>query len=158
MTSNRETNKIFHNFFVCEDRVFDQRGNAICVANLEAPTFCKPESCKRIHKLRTTTSAYEGEEILVCPVCGFEYVHPLKVKVAIGNCVTVVDSNGTRMVEGETAESIKAVKRRGVRIILEYRCENGHHGNLILQFSKGVTFVEHETLDSERGGQTLWRT
>ena len=31
----------------CEDLIFDQRGNAICIANLDFPTYCKLENCPR---------------------------------------------------------------------------------------------------------------
>jgi len=40
----------------------------------------------------------------------------------------------------------KADTGSGVRIILEYVCENGHRGEVILQFHKGIVFVKHNQL------------
>ena len=108
--------------------------------------------------LKTSIDTIPEMEVLLCPVCGFECVHPLRVKVAKGDSVTLVDSKGTRVVKGETAETRKAGSERGVRIILEYYCENGHHGNIIFQFHKGNTFVEHEVLEELSGLETLWRS
>lgn len=31
----------------CEDLIFDQKGNPICIANLDFPTYCNPENCPR---------------------------------------------------------------------------------------------------------------
>ena len=108
--------------------------------------------------MRTSRNIFPMLEVLVCPVCGFECVHPLSVKVVTGNTVTTVDSEGTHLVKGETAETRKALSERGVRIILEYYCESGHHGNIILQFHKGNTFVEDEVLPNPEKWETLWRT
>ena len=97
-------------------------------------------------------------EVLLCPVCGFECIHPLRVKVAKGDSVTLVDAEETRVVKGDTAESRKARSERGARIILEYLCESGHHGNIIFQFHKGNVFVEHEVLEPPSEWNTLWRS
>src|SRR3990170_1094268 len=101
--------------------------------------------------LKTSVDVNPDLEVLLCPVCGHEYVHPLKVKVAVGSQVSVIDSQGLQVIEGETAETLEARQERGVRIILEYHCENGHHSNLILQFHKGNTLVLHEALPPEKG-------
>jgi hypothetical protein len=107
--------------------------------------------------LKTAVDLWPGNEVLLCPVCGCEYVHPLKVKVATYNRIFTIDPEGC-IIQGHTAETDKAAQARGVRIILEYRCENGHHGNLILQFHKGSTFVHHEILPTDDGLETLWRS
>ncbi len=44
--------------------------------------------------LRTSIDAIADMEVLLCPACGFEYVNPLKVKVATGNKIYVIDSEG----------------------------------------------------------------
>jgi len=119
-----------------------------------------------------------GIDGLACPVCGFEYVHPISVIVATGIDTTIIDNEGTRIirakdgfvfdksnklhicVEPTTEESSKADSERGVRIVIEYHCENGHHGNIIFQFHKGNLFVEHEELPPipPEEWSTLWRT
>lgn len=108
--------------------------------------------------LRSSLDTIPEMEVLLCPVCGFECIHPLRVTVAKGDSVTLVDAEGTRVVKGETAESRKACSERGIRIIIEYYCENGHHGNIIFQFHKGNTFVEHEVLEKTSEWNTLWRS
>jgi len=108
--------------------------------------------------LRTAKNIFPGLEVLVCPVCGFECMHPLKVKVATGHSMTTVDSKGTHRSKGESPETRKALSERGTRIILEYCCENNHHGNIILQFHKGNLFVEDEVLPKLEKWETLWRT
>ena len=110
-------------------------------------------------KLSDIIRDWGGDYILACPVCGFEYVHLLSVKVATGQDLTVVDSEGTRVVRGGTVESKKAVENRGARIVIEYWCEEGHRGKLILQFHEGIVFVEHEPLDplNVRGLRDIWR-
>ena len=46
--NSTKENKVYPN---CEDLIFDQRGQAICIANLEFPAYCTPENCpKRIAK------------------------------------------------------------------------------------------------------------
>ena len=117
----------------------------------------KHAGLKRI-MLKTSVDLWPGNEVLLCPVCGCEYVHPLKVKVATDNRIVIIDSEGLSIVQGDTAETNEAARGRGVRIILEYRCEDGHHGNLILQFHKGSTFVHHEILPTDDGLKTLWRS
>jgi hypothetical protein len=108
----------------------------------------------------TGTDAFGEEMYLICPTCGFEYVHPIRVKVATGDGVTVIENKETRYVQRETAEVLQAKKNCGVRILLEYVCESGDHGNIILQFHEGITYFEHERLPELKPEEwrTLWRT
>jgi len=108
--------------------------------------------------LKTSTDIIIDNEILLCPVCGCECVHPMKVKVATSSKVVVVEPKRVQVIEAETAETREAKQERGARITLEYHCENGHHGNLVLQFHKGYTLVSHEGLPPEREAETLWRS
>jgi hypothetical protein len=110
--------------------------------------------------LRTDVNCIPNFEVLLCPVCGFYYVHPVRVKVATGEDVTIVDSKGIQVVRGgASSESRKADTERGVRIILEYVCENGHRGEVILQFHKGIVFVEHNQLPPPmKDWSVIWRT
>ena len=107
-------------------------------------------------QLKTDQNVIAGEELLLCPECGFHCSHPTCVKVATGKKVVSVDAEGTTINRAPTPETIEAVNRRGVRICLEYCCENGHHGIIVLQFRKGNTFVEHEKLPGSDKA-TLWR-
>ncbi len=107
--------------------------------------------------LKTSTTFISNAEVLECPICGFECLHPLSVKVATGKYVTNIDAQGQETIWPPTPETEKAERERGVRIYIEYLCENGHHGNLILQFHKGSIFIEHEKLEPT-ARETLWRT
>lgn len=88
---------------------------------------------------------------LICSQCGFEYIHPIGVRVQRENDVTEV-----------TSEHIKVYKEenpaRGVRIFIEYVCENGHHGVIIFEFHKGMTLVQHKVLEEvDEFPKTIWR-
>ena len=108
-------------------------------------------------RLKTDQNVIPPFEVLLCPVCGFHYIHPVRVKVAPGNNLTIIDKHGVRTFAEATEETEKAERQRGVRIYLEYSCENGHRGFLIFQFHKGNTFVEHEELPVTTEAP-LWRT
>ena len=107
-------------------------------------------------QLKTDQNVIAGEELLLCPECGFHCIHPTCVKVATGKKMVSVDAEGTTIIRAPTPETIKAVNRRRARIYLEYICENGHHGIIVLQFRKGNTLVEHEKLPGS-DKETLWR-
>ncbi|MEM2386174.1 MAG: hypothetical protein QXO67_04245 [Candidatus Bathyarchaeia archaeon] len=97
--------------------------------------------------LRSSVEVIPEFEVLLCPVCGFYNVHLVSVKVATGSFEVAVDSSGARFLEGfKSEDSRRAVENRGVRVVLEYVCENEHHGELVFQFHEGVTFVEHKPL------------
>ncbi|HUT17457.1 MAG TPA: hypothetical protein VMW84_04080 [Acidobacteriota bacterium] len=114
----------------------------------EAPVFLR---------LKTDHNVWGGEEVLLCPECGSEYIHPTCIKVATGKKVVSVDVEGTTITRAPTPETIRATDRRGARIYLEYCCENGHRGYIILQFRKGNTFIEYEKLPYGSDIATLWR-
>jgi hypothetical protein len=105
-----------------------------------------------------TDKAFGDLPYLRCPECGFEYVHLTRVKVATGDGVTIIENGETRHVQRETAEVHEARSNRGVRIFIEYACEEAHHGAIILQFHKGVTFVEHESLPEIKDWKEIWRS
>jgi hypothetical protein len=108
--------------------------------------------------LETSVEEIPGFEVLVCPVCGFHYLHPLRVKVATGVDLTVVDSKGVQVVRGDSSPESKAADaERGVRIILEYFCEQGHHGEIVFQFHEGNVFVEHRPLPPLGEWSVIWR-
>ena len=51
-------------------------------------------------QLETSKSIFPTEECLLCPVCGFYYIHPLCVKVATGKKLTAIDSEGLTIIRG----------------------------------------------------------
>jgi len=129
--------------------------------------------------LRTIIDQTPRAELLTCPICGFNFIHLLEVTAATGLDATVVDDTGTRVfrmnvgsspqidetfdqaVKKAVKESLKAAGERGVRLIIEYACENGgHHGNIILQFHKGNVVIQHEVLEDLKPEEwkDLWRT
>ena len=108
-------------------------------------------------RILRTSIADLGAEALLCPICGFEYVHPAAIEVSTGNYHIRIDSNGLKLVNAETAETREARCKRGVRIYFEYVCENGHHGFIILQFRKGNLLIEHEELEPTNKFEVIWR-
>jgi len=110
--------------------------------------------------LKTEKEPYSFEERLLCPICDFDCIHLISIKVATNQSLTIVDHNGTVV---RYAEKIKeceaAADGKGYRIIAEYVCESGHHGNLIFQFHEGNIFVNHEVVDKvvDWRKEELWR-
>ena len=107
-------------------------------------------------QLQTDKTIFPDFEVLLCPQCGFEYIHILSVKVADNKNLHRIDAEGYSK-DADTEETQRAASGRGARIYIEYACENGHHGYLIFKFHKGNTFVEHEKLASTIGYKDLWR-
>lgn len=107
--------------------------------------------------LKTSTTEWVGEEVLLCPICGEPFIHPLSVSVAKGHETFHIRHEGAVVTQEETPLSRKAIAERGVRIALEYHCEMGHHGFLIFQFHKGETLIEHKEALPLADWKTLWR-
>jgi len=94
------------------------------------------------------TGKYEN---LVCPICGFEYVHPIAVRVTRAKEMTEITSKGIFIRDAINPG-------RGVIIEMVYACENGHRGVIILTFHRGITYVEHRKLSKSRyKWKTIWR-
>lgn len=101
---------------------------------------------------------YDNEkDMLLCPICDFDFVHPISVRVATDNDYTFIDHKGTHLSHAKMAETDEARKNRGVIISIEYCCEHGHLGIVILAFHKGITFVKHKELPLIDDWTTLWR-
>jgi hypothetical protein len=97
-------------------------------------------------------------ELLSCPQCGSASgFHITSVKVATKNGVVEIDSQGIRGQLGPSSEQVKAIELRGNRIYLEYNCEQGHCGYIVLQFCKGQVFIEHESLKKPANEDDIWR-
>lgn len=61
--------------------------------------------------LRTSLKEIPGHEVLLCPVCNFHYVHPIRVIVATGEDETIIDSEGTHVLRGGGTEAkMRALK------------------------------------------------
>ena len=96
------------------------------------------------------------EPILLCPICGGTYVHPVAVAchpagspggevVVRANGVYLNPSNG---IPGE----------RGVRITLQFWCEEGHAFTYAFQFHKGQTFLEQRSQIPALSEPVIWRS
>lgn len=90
------------------------------------------------------------EKPLTCPQCGFEYVHIIQLKCLRGSDETKITNQGILVHEAKG-------EGRGVKTTLEYVCENGHHGNIILHFHEGMTYYKHEVLPKTEDIQDIWR-
>lgn len=90
------------------------------------------------------------EKPLACPQCGFEYVHIIKLKCLRGNDETLVTSERICVHEAKG-------EGRGVKITLEYACENGHHGNIVFHFHEGMTYYKNEKLANIEDWKDIWR-
>jgi hypothetical protein len=99
------------------------------------------------------TGAIYGAHI-ACPVCRFEYTHPVAVVVNAGGSITTVDKGGTRMSAGKPVD-------RGVMIEIHFVGECGHDYRLNFHFHKGITSVESTigggTPDDRQPPATIWR-
>ena len=84
---------------------------------------------------------YTFKDALKCPFCDFDYLHILSVSVHRGLDKTIINNKGI-FVKQEKNEL------RGVVLIVEFCCENGHHFNTIIHFHEGSTFIEHEKLET----------
>lgn len=99
----------------------------------------------------SASSDYIG--ILLCPQCNGDNgrnLHIIQASVHRGaDKITVTSSN----------VSIDAKKNteRGTIITLEYEGECGHHGEIMLHFYKGSTYISHQPLKDIIGkdGRTL---
>ena len=73
---------------------------------------------------------------LLCPVCGWENVHPvaLKAEPVSGDTVVYINAEGLRTFATNVAERI-----RGIRITTTFLCEEGHTWDEERAFHKGST-------------------
>lgn len=83
------------------------------------------------------STATLNEPAIACPVCGYDYVHPVNVFVAMNHT--------TVMATGDEATVIRTTKgspRRGSRITITFAGECGHQFSYAFTFHKGNTRVE----------------
>jgi len=90
-------------------------------------------------------------QMVLCPTCGFEYVHPISVMVNRGGEITTVDADGTRM-------RSSAPSGRGVLVTVTYQCESGDRFRWEMQFHKGNTEMAcHPVGFDDDSLPTIWR-
>ena len=95
---------------------------------------------------------------LACPVCGFDYIHPVAVE-----CRSPGQANGHLRIDhrGIHLDPMVPPDGRGVVITLTFLCEDGHLFTYHLRFHKGMTFVERTLADEPREvdlrPRTIWR-
>jgi hypothetical protein len=93
-----------------------------------------------------------------CPACGYEYVHPVAVKVepVSGDTLVYINSTGVFAAASSAAERV-----RGIQITTTFLCENGHQWDETRGFHKGFTTQTVERgpdwSDAELTPTTLWR-
>jgi len=91
---------------------------------------------------------------LLCPVCGFEYVHPIGVNVnPAGRGGGMVDITA----DGVAMTRVLAPDGRGVTVAIRYGCEDGHLFELRFHFHKGNTEVSLKPVGTGREWKTIWR-
>src|SRR5215208_7268629 len=96
---------------------------------------------------------------VLCPVCGWENVHPvaLKAEPVSGNTVVYINSEGLR-----TFASTAAQRIRGIRITTTFFCEESHTWDEERRFHKGSTSQllrrgPDWSSEPELAPTTLWR-
>ena len=92
---------------------------------------------------------------MLCPVCGFECVHPIRVDVTspgTKNGKVTVDNHGVHL------DPTTQTTERGCIIDMWFACESGHRFTYRFQFHKGHTLVElRGRLDQDSDFDTIWR-
>ena len=99
-------------------------------------------------ELKFSSEFVGGASILLCPQCGFEYLHI--AKATIHRCrdkIIIIEDNIAIKEEENTS--------RGVTITIEYLGECGHHGEIIFQFYKGNVEVFHRRLPELEQGYVM---
>lgn len=106
--------------------------------------------------LRTSNESYWDDfgGVVLCPVCGFDYVHMNGVEIDQGASIATVDGDGCRL----TARAKERITQRGSQVTLWMNCESGHTFAQVFRFHKGMTFVrvERDVAPSDQH-PGLWR-
>ena len=95
-----------------------------------------------------------GNTKLLCPICGGEFVHPVRVY-----CNPAGESGGIVAIDhrGVDQRPVRTPHGRGVHVILTFMCEGGHHFSCEFEFYKGNTFVRRKHLPHAPESKTIWR-
>ena len=103
----------------------------------------------------------QGETLVECPVCGFDYAHPQRVNVypLHGTQEVIIDREGF-----DIQPSTAASSQRGVSIVLRFMGECGHTWETQYRFHKGQTFLTQQVVATVPEGEepppidTIWRS
>lgn len=93
-----------------------------------------------------------------CPACGYEYVHPvaLKVEPVSGDSLVYINRDGLHRCSAHAAERI-----RGIQKNTTFLCEEAHQWDEVRAFHKGITSQAIECgpnwSDFEGAPTTIWR-
>ena len=98
-----------------------------------------------------------GEPALACPVCGFEYIHPVELE-----CRSPGTAKGCVIInaDGVNIDPCPPPEGRGTRITLRFVGECSHAFEYVLHFHKGNTMVfrsMRDLLDDKQAPNTIWR-
>ena len=107
---------------------------------------------KRTRKTIMQIENFDYQNLVKCPICNYEYCHPVEIYVNAGGVITIINSKGTRITDGE-------ITGRGVIYGIKYFCESGHSFWEKFQFHKGNTYKEIKINDSTFNSDTvIWRS
>ncbi len=99
-----------------------------------------------------------GEPALACPVCGREYIHPVRIE-----CRSPGTAKGRVVIsaDGIAINPHCPPVHRGTQITLRFVGECGHEFDYVFRFYKGTTLVSRfmRNLPSDRTQcpPTIWR-
>ena len=99
--------------------------------------------------------AHAGGRVLECPICGGENIHPVRL-----SCTSPGRREGMVSIDGSgvSIDPRHQPHGRGVRIELEFTCENnGHAFAYTLQFHKGATLLVTALRGERDWRPTIWR-
>jgi hypothetical protein len=88
-------------------------------------------------------SAYEGEQNVVCPACGFDYTHINRVYTRLGT-----DEYEAGVYEGTQVNGTTPYRRSA--LVVEFDGECGHTFRLVIQQHKGINIADVEIVHEEQ--------
>lgn len=89
--------------------------------------------------------------ILLCPLCGFDYLHPGQIEVRQNSFLTQIESLKS------VSSCIDPSGERGSSIRMLFDGECGHRFGIVLQFHKGNTFCHLVEVRDDGKFTELWR-
>jgi hypothetical protein len=99
---------------------------------------------------------YDGEYVLKCPVCGFDYTHHGNVEDFVRaqeDAPSMLRRPGSNVISPTTDNP--SSRRDAVRI--RFHCEEGHHWHLDIAQHKGQTLVTADVDDEDRRAEKSYR-
>lgn len=97
-------------------------------------------------------SKSRDENVILCPVCGYEYIHIIASGVHQNDVLQLIAGDGMHIVRGMPALG------RGSAVVTIYQCECDRHTFAsVHRFHKGQTFRFTIPLGSHQPIKPLWR-